>query len=136
MKKSVLLIIGVIYVAAILIIGFFGMEQVVYKEINHVTGIEIVNEGVRNVPGMGWVIYLQAGETNTIIEYKLITENGDDATYDGVDFIYDTETTQGIVEITPLGAVIFQKPNNAVCVTVKSEDTFGVEVDVWIFCYE
>jgi len=44
MKKSTILIIFIIYMASIVMIGFFGMASKVYDEIKYVTAIEIEAE--------------------------------------------------------------------------------------------
>lgn len=49
MKKSVLIVIGLVYIASILIIGFFGMRQVVYSNIIYVREIECINEEARDM---------------------------------------------------------------------------------------
>ncbi len=44
MKKSILVVIAIIYIASIVIISLFGMKAVVYNEIIPVTKIECLNE--------------------------------------------------------------------------------------------
>lgn len=44
MKKSTLIIIGIIYVASIVIISLFGLKPIVYKPVIPVVSIECLNE--------------------------------------------------------------------------------------------
>ena len=44
MKKSVILLIFVIYVASIVVIGFFGVKIASYNPTIYVSSIEILNE--------------------------------------------------------------------------------------------
>ena len=56
MKKSVLIVIGLVYIASILIIGFFGMRQVVYSNIIYVREIECINEEARDMGDYNMII--------------------------------------------------------------------------------
>ena len=44
MKKSTLIIIGLIYIASIVVISVFGLKAVVYRPVIPVTKVECLNE--------------------------------------------------------------------------------------------
>ena len=46
MKKSVVILIGIIYVASIFVVGFFGMQIKAFDTIIYITDIECTNEDV------------------------------------------------------------------------------------------
>ena len=46
MKKSVIILIGIIYVASIFVVGFFGMQIKAFNTIIYITDIECTNEEV------------------------------------------------------------------------------------------
>lgn len=47
MKKSVIVLIGIIYLASIFVVGFFGMKVKVYDTMVYITDIECTNEDAR-----------------------------------------------------------------------------------------
>lgn len=46
MKKSVIILIGIIYIASIFVVGFFGMQIKAFDTIIYITDIECTNEEV------------------------------------------------------------------------------------------
>ena len=46
MKKSVIILIGIIYIASIFVVGFFGMKIKSFDTIIYITDIECTNENV------------------------------------------------------------------------------------------
>ena len=78
MKKSVLIVIGLVYIASILIIGFFGMRQVVYSNIIYVREIECINEEARDMGSYKMIVidYVE-GNTGVQLSYRVTP---DDAT--------------------------------------------------------
>ena len=47
MKKSVIVIIAVIYIASIALVTFFGLKHNTFFEDKKVTSVSIVNEGIK-----------------------------------------------------------------------------------------
>ena len=47
MKKSVIILIGIIYIASIFVVGFFGMQVKNYNVMVYIEDIECTNEGIR-----------------------------------------------------------------------------------------
>ena len=117
MKKSVLIVIGLVYIASILIIGFFGMRQVVYSNIIYVREIECINEEARDMGDYKMIIvdYIE-GNTGVQLSYRVTP---DDATNKDVRFIYDENQT--VATVTDLGTVVFNSPG-LIVVRIASTD--------------
>ena len=127
MKKSVLIVIGLVYIASILIIGFFGMRQVVYSNIIYVREIECINEEARDMGDYKMIIvdYIE-GNTGVKINYSV---THDDATNKDVTFIYDENKT--VATVTDLGTVVFNSPGLIVVRIASTDGTIASET-VWI----
>ena len=50
MKKSVIILIAVIYVAAIAIVSFFGMDFEMFEQVIYVEEVKLINEGLKFNP--------------------------------------------------------------------------------------
>jgi len=123
MKKSVIIMILIIYVASIVFIGFFGMKIASYNETLYVDHIECTNEEAVQYTGFKYVIIDYAtileGDMNTNVfqlQWKVYPE---DATYRGVSFVYDENTTVGYV--TNIGTVVFNK-KGTITIYITSTD--------------
>ena len=127
MKKSVLIVIGLVYIASILIIGFFGMRQVVYSNIIYVGEIECINEEARDMSEYKLIIvdYIE-GNTGVQLSYRVTP---DDATNKDVRFIYDENQT--VATVTDLGTVVFNSPGLIVVRIASTDGTIASET-VWI----
>ena len=127
MKKSVLIVIGLVYIASILIIGFFGMRQVVYSNIIYVREIECINEEARDMGDYKMIIvdYIE-GNTGVQLSYRVTP---DDATSKDVRFIYDENQT--VATVTDLGTVVFNSPGLIVVRIASTDGTIASET-VWI----
>ena len=64
MKKSVIILIGIIYIASIFVVGFFGMKVKNYNVMVYIEDIECTNEGIRT-----------EANGNKTLKFKYITEN-------------------------------------------------------------
>ena len=131
MKKSVLIVIGLVYIASILIIGFFGMRQVVYSNIIYVREIECINEEARDMGDYKLIIidYIE-GNTGVQLSYRVTP---DDATNKEVQFVYNEE--QNVASVTELGAVIFNSPG-LIIVQIRSTDGTIASETVWVLAVE
>jgi len=123
MKKSVIIMILIIYVASIVFIGFFGMKIASYNETLYVDHIECTNEEAVQYTGFKYVIIDYAtileGDMNTNVfqlQWKVYPEN---ATYRNVNFVYDENTTVGY--ITKIGTVVFNK-KGTITIYITSTD--------------
>lgn len=134
MKKSIIILIGVIYVASIIFIGFFGMKISAYNQTVYVTGLECINEEVKVSNNKKSIIYTYkedvAKEENVyILAWKVYPENSSDKS---VKFVYDTSSkvasvdSNGRVWVNKKGVLTIQivSQNNE---NVKEEITFLVK---------
>lgn len=119
MKKTVILLIAIIYVASITLVTFFGLQYVDHQtELIPVTTVEIVNEGILyDEAGEKYISLFVApdGSRTFQIEYKVTPDN---ATNADVDFIIEENT---IATVDENGLVTFTEPG-AVLVRITSTD--------------
>ena len=110
MKKSVIILIAIIYVASIAVVSFFGLKYKVFEEEIFVEEIRILNEGLKEKEKWGKYVAIpknENGEWRYQIQYRVLP---DDATNKKVKFAYDqqsnaTVTDDGIVTLYELGMV-------------------------------
>lgn len=92
MKKSVVILIGVIYIAAIALVSFFGLQFKVFEEIVDVEFIELLDKDNKmdysDYLGGNYIVVPRDanGEASYQIEYRVHPDN---ATNQGVNFVYD-----------------------------------------------
>ena len=137
MKKSVIILIAIIYVASIAIVSFFGLNFKSYNEKIYVSELKIVNEGVLyDEEGNRYVVIRpdSAGELKYKIECKLTPE---DATAQEIEYLYDHEIDYVTIEAD--GSVIFDREKmggrGAVSVTATSTDGTGVSDSITIYAF-
>ena len=134
MKKSVVILIGVIYILSIAVVSFMGLKIDTFEETVYVEKIEITNEGVKKTP---------TGDLYIVVPFDHDSDEGtvfqlewrvypDDATIDTVKFIYDETITYATV--SAWGAVMFYKAETSISVTIASIDGSMVSQKITIFC--
>ena len=109
MKKSVIVVIGIIYVLAIVVVSFFGLKIETFNEIIYIEKIECTNEEMKmGKDGIGYIVvnYVEDLENPTSVQLKWHVYP-DDASRKSVDFVYDETRTVGTVN--EFGTVIFNK---------------------------
>ena len=119
MKKSVVILIAVIYVAAVALVSFFGIQSELLEETIYVSNIEIVNKDITTKPDGSKSVRLYLDE-NGQGEYQLdwrVTPT--DATNTGVVFNYDKSKT--FVSVDENGLVKFIRPG-VITVTLTPAD--------------
>ena len=128
MKKSVVILIGIIYVASIALVSFFGLQAKMYNEKIYVERIEILNSDVREKDDKKFVAILpdDNGERKYQINYRVYPDN---ATNSKVDFVYDTQNTN--VSVDENGVVTFKK-RGAVIVQIMATDGSGIITEIEI----
>ena len=107
MKKSVVILIGIIYLVSVALVSFFGLDFKVFEEVVYVERVEILNKGTEEFGGIPCV-YISAGSDGIYryqIEYRVHPDN---ATNQEVDFIYDKQNTA--VSIDEKGVVTLTSP--------------------------
>ena len=106
MKKSVVIIIALIYVASIALVSFFGLQFKVFEEVIPVERVEITNEGQKYSELYGDYIVLypnERGEYRMKIDYRVYPN---EATNTAVDFAYEKVDYASVDEY---GVVTFSK---------------------------
>ena len=107
MKKSVVIIIALIYIASIALVSFFGLQFKVFEEVIPVERVEITNEGQKFVDSIGDYIVIspnEKGERRFKIDYHVYPDN---ASNTEVDFAY--EEIEGVT-VDEYGVVTFTNP--------------------------
>ena len=101
MKKSVVIIIALIYIASIALVSFFGLQFKVFER------IEIINDGQKYSESQGDYIVIrpnEKGELRLKIDYRVYPEN---ASNTKVDFAYEEVDYATVDEY---GVVTFSRP--------------------------
>lgn len=140
MKKSVVILIAIIYIASIALVSFFGLKFKVFEAVVYVQEIEILNEDLESVeslkalPGFedmefefDYYVIIQPdehGERKYQIEYRV---HPDDATNQKANFVYDQQTTEqeGITVDQDSGLITFSAPG-AIIVQLLPDDQSDV----------
>ena len=122
MKKSVIVLIGVIYVLAVFAVSFFGLKTQVYNEKIYISEIEIINEDVKITSSGENYVMFEYDESNPyfIIQRKIYPEN---ATSKVVEYAYDE--TNAFASVDNTGLVTFTS-RGAITVYVTAKDGSGV----------
>ena len=119
MKKSVVILIAVIYVAAIALVSFFGIKSELLEETVYVSGIELVGDTIiTSANGSKSVrVYLDAnGNGEYQLDWRVTPTN---ATNTKVIFNYDKSKTY--VSVDENGLVKFVRPG-VITVTLTPAD--------------
>ena len=148
MKKTIVIIILLIYIASIAVVNFFGLEVKVFDGITYVETIQCNTITLRNenpvtlspkqtlggkplfifdfVPAPEDRPYSDDDESiianpNAIqINYEVLPHLADET---GVKFEYDTEAMEGAVVYHELShTFVFLKPNKVITITIKATD--------------
>lgn len=146
MKKTTLILIGIIYVASIIIVSIFGLKAVMYEVIVPVTRVEIdiisqqdnVYMYERNGARIIQVEYIGDGDIDTLEGTVLqlqVRAYPDNATNKEVKFVFDRENnpfvTMHTIDDRETGAVVFSGIG-AFEMRVYSTDGTNVYDSVWI----
>jgi hypothetical protein len=148
MKKTIVIIILLIYIASIAVVNFFGLEVKVFDGITYVESIQCNTITLRNenpvtlspkqtlggkplfifdfVPAPEDQAYSDDDESiitnpNAIqINYEVLPHLADET---GVKFEYDTAAMEGAVVFHELShTFVFLKPNKVITITIKATD--------------
>jgi hypothetical protein len=132
MKKSVVIIIGVIYGLSIVVVTLFGLKHKTFNEIIYVSQITIEEENIRYLPSGDKFIILKPDE-NGNCQYQLKwTVSPDNVTTPGVTFDYDRENPH--VTVDENGLVTFTGQTE-IKITISSTDGTPAKDTIRIYCY-
>ena len=129
MKKSVVIIIALIYVASIALVSFFGLQFKVFEEVISVERVEIINEGQKHSATQGDYIVIypdEKGERRIKIDYRVYPDNASNTT---VDFAYEDVDYATVDEY---GVVTFTKSGVSLKVRVIATDGSNAEDTILI----
>lgn len=121
MKKSVVILIALIFVASVVAVSFFGLQFKTFNEVVYVESVEILNEDIKyDDAGDAYVIIFP--DENGVRQYQIkYRVHPDNATDDSVTFVYDKQNTN--VSVDENGVVTFAKGgNDVITVQVKAND--------------
>ena len=130
MKKSVVVLIAIIYISAIALVSFFGLQYKVFEQEIPVEKIEILNEGLKYNEVWGDYVTItpnEYGELRYKIEYRVTP---DEATNQKVEFSYDLQNTN--VSIDEYGLVTFKEGGDMVKVILTPADGSDVSTSITI----
>lgn len=133
MKKSVIIVIGIIYIASIVFIGFFGMKITAFDEIYYVKKVECTNFEITKVASDGAKVIqfifdpAKSQEENVFqLQWKVLPE---DASNRNVEFVYDKESKVGSVDM--FGRV-FIEGKGSITIDIVSTDGSNIKEKVRI----
>ena len=110
MKKSVVILIAIIYVASIALVSFFGLQYQNFFEIVYTEQIELLGDNIKtNDKGEKYVVILPDEQGNYAyqIQYRVHPDN---ATNSKVDFVFDHEKAdKSSISVDENGVVTFTK---------------------------
>lgn len=96
MKKSVIVLIGIIYIMAIVTVSFFGLKIGEFDSTTYVTCVEFTNRNIEKLKNGDKIIYVTYSENATFqLEWEVTPDN---ATHKEVNLIYDNSTKVGSVD--------------------------------------
>lgn len=156
MKKTIVVILLVVYIASIAVVNFFGLEVKVFDGVTYVTGIQcnsitvqnetpVTVESKQTIGGKQWFVFdfdpadeenPYTAEAESIIEnpnavrinYEVLPHLADEQ---GVRFEYDAETNADAVVFHELSRTfVFLKPNRAITVTIRATDGSNVSTQI------
>lgn len=120
MKKSVLLLIGIIYILAVATVSFFGLKVQIVGETVYINRIECINEDIKIYNDEKYIIvdYYDDPDNPLAVqlEWRIYPDN---ATKKLVSFVYDETST--VATVNKLGTVIF-KESGAITVYITAAD--------------
>lgn len=126
MKKSVIILIAIIYISSIALVSFFGLQHKTFNEIVYVEKVEIINENCNVDPDGGK--YVTVKDSNQFqIEWRVYPDNASNIE---VDFVYDTTNTKFSVDEN--GVVTCSTGKGAITVHVVARDGTGARDTILI----
>lgn len=119
MKKSVIVLIAIIYVAAIGLVSFYGLKFKVFEEVIPVESVELLNTGLKtDSKGEPYVVISpdSQGRRQFQLEYRVHPDN---ATETKVRF--EIESASGTATVSESGLVVFEKTDSAKVFIIASD---------------
>ena len=134
MKKSVVIIIGVIYGLSIVIVTLFGLKHKSFNEIIYVSQVTIVEENASFYPASGMKYIILSPDESGGCQYQLKwAVSPDNATNQSVTFDYDKE--KSFVTVDENGLVTFTRQGE-ITITITAADGTSQSDSIQIICYQ
>ena len=139
MKKSSIILIAVIYVCAIVLVSFFGLNYKEFNKVVYASSVEVINTPDNYVydqaTGEQIKVYMVKKDANTglrqfQIEWRI--EPADSVTNKNVRFIYSDDSRY---EVSSTGLVTFSTGGVSVTITVVPDDNSDCYDKIMIFCF-
>ena len=132
MKKSVVILILVIYLVSVALVSFFGLQYKTFDEVIYTESIEFLNDDIKTLEEDGSLYAVVRKDESTglwtyQIKYRVYPDN---ATNSEVEYIYDTQTP-GVTLDPETGVVTFDR-KGALTVTIKPKDGTDISATVTI----
>ena len=134
MKKSVIIVIALIYIAAIALVSFLGLNPKVYNDINYVESIKVTSDReIKKIQGEDSIHFInefKADGTRTIQLYCEVKP--DNATNSKVNYVLEKDNTyatvneNGLITITESGTRIFP-----VFIVSDENPTISQKIMIW-----
>lgn len=139
MKKSVVLTIGVIYVLAIIVVGFIGVKAHVYDPEIYVTKITCISPNYIHEPNSeegydGYISTIYTENLRVLIKCEITPDN---ATNKTLKYIYQEkpDSYEFIKNSDGTATVIFKKPGS-LSITIRADDNKGATTTIRVFAIE
>ena len=135
MKKSVVIIIAVIYGLSIIFVTLFGLKHKSFNEVIYTNKIEIIEENADTLSsGLKYISLQPDDDGNCQYQLKWVV-TPDNATNKAVTFNYDKSNPN--ISVDENGLVTFTniKKHGSITVTITSTDGTGVSDTIQIICY-
>lgn len=133
MKKSVVIIIAVIYGLSIIVVTLFGLQHKSFNEIVYVSQIEIIEENASYHQDGSKYIMITPDESGGC-QYQLVwMVTPDNATNKDVTFNYDTQ--KSYVTVDENGLVTFTN-QGSVTITITAADGTSQSDTIQIICFK
>ena len=133
MKKSVVVLISIIYIAAIFVVGFIGAKRNVFNEMIYITDIECTNEGIMDLGNNHKEIMFDYDEDKSIEENALIITYKvfpSDSTFKGADAVDIYAIPNDL--LFEQDGVVFKFHNAPGIVTVQLESLDGSNIKEYV----
>lgn len=129
MKKSVVILILVIYLVSVALVSFFGLQYKTFDEIIYTEKIEFLNDDIKAMDDGSLYAVVKQDESTGLwvyqIKYRVYPDNATDSE---VEYIYDTQKP-GVTVDTTTGVVTFEE-RGALKVTIKPKDGTDISATV------
>ncbi len=132
MKKSVIILIAIIYLASVALVSFYGLQPKLFDEVVYVDRIEFLNEDIKPKDDGTLYAVIRGADSDGLwryqIEYRAYPDNATDKTVD-----YTILSPQPNVEIDEETGLVTFKKRGVVTIMLKPRDGSDVSVtlEIW-----